>query len=302
MINQVNYTQSNTRAAIQIGAVGGITISSSGLMDSQLAQQIRHVSNSHIDWQSAMMNSEPESSASAAQSTSADRLTLSMQCTNIRSEDDQRVPNMTLNMTVGVDPNISLYSPPETFLDLGRNIANYSASSFSESNDELPELESASREQFQDLSQYINQLERERAAQPAAEGEFSALDSEENNTNSTLNIEDFDRLLAQREQEDFYDANIDDIRAAEGRAAEARSVESEELMIGRDFEPVDDEVEMVASRSGWQENFIPIEVAPNGRQSLSSEVGSSEGLSQNNDESISSARAPMEGDDPSING
>ncbi|WGO84778.1 hypothetical protein [Arsenophonus apicola] len=302
MFRQVidNHSHSNI-AAIQISEVDNITISSSHLMDSQLAQQIRHVSNNHIDWQSAMMNSEAESSASAAQLTSADRLTVSMQCINIRSEDEQRVPNMTLNMTVGVDANISLYSPPETFLDLGRNIANYNASSFSESNDELPELESASREQFQDLSQYINQLERERAAQSVAEVELPALDTEENSTNFTLNVEDADRELLQREQQDFYDANIANVRAAEARAAEARPVEHEEVITNRDPAPVDNEVEMVGSDVfGWEESFIPIEEAPNGRQP-SSATGLSERLNQNSTENISSVRMPIEDHDPSIN-
>lgn len=126
--------------------------------------------------------------------------------------------------------------------------------------------------------------------------------AEENGINSTLNVEVFNRLLAQREQEDFYDSNIDNIRAAERRAAEGRAVESEDLIINRDLAPFA-EVEMVGSNlSGWEEKFIRIQKAPNGRHSLSSVVGSSERLSQNSAESISSARAPMEGDDPSING
>ena len=292
MFRQVidNHSHSNI-TTIQISEVDNITISSSRPMNSHLAQQIRHISNNHVHWQSAMMSSGRESSAT--QSTRANRLTISMQCTNIRSENEQRVPNMALDMTVDVDSE----PWPETLLDTGRNIANYSASSFSQANDELPGLESASYEQFQDLSQYINQLERERAAQPVAEVELSPLHAEENSTNFTLNVEDFDRLLAQREQEDFYDSNIDNIRAAEGRA-----VENEELIINRDLAPVAD-VEMVGGNlSGWEENFIPIEKAPNERHSLSSVVGSSERLSQNSAESISSARAPMEGDDPSING
>ncbi|HGJ5856216.1 hypothetical protein QE197_09210 [Arsenophonus nasoniae] len=300
MFRQVihNYPQSNI-TTIQIGEVDDITISSSRPMNSHLAQQIRHVSNNHIDRPSAMMSSGLESSA--AQSTSANRLTVSMQCTNISSEDVQLVPNMALNMTECVDPNISLYTQSETF-NIERNIVNYGVSSLSELNYGLPELERASSEQIRDLREYINQLDRGQVAQPVAENELSPLHAEENGINSTLNVEVFNRLLAQREQEDFYDSNIDNIRAAERRAAEGRAVESEELIINRDLAPFA-EVEMVGGNlSGWEENFIPIEKAPNGRHSLSSVVGSSERLSQNSAESISSARAPMEGDDPSING
>lgn len=296
MFRQVidNHSHSNI-AAIQISQVDNITISSSHPMGSQLAQQIRHISNNHVHWQSAMMNNEGE--FSIAQSTGTNRLTVAMQCTNIRAADEQLVPNMNLNMTVELDPE----PLPETFLDPGRNIANYSASSFSEPNDELAGLESVSREQFQDLSQYINQLERERATQPVAEDELSPLHAEENGLNSTLNVEDFDRLLAQNRQRDFYEANIDNIRAAERRAAEARPVEREEFITNRDRAPVDDEVEMVGSDVfGVEESFIPIEEAPNGRQP-SSAAGLSERLNQNSTENISSVRMPIEDHDPSIN-
>ncbi|WP_147392344.1 hypothetical protein [Arsenophonus endosymbiont of Aleurodicus floccissimus] len=68
------------------------------------------------------------------------------------------------------------------------------------------------------LGSYIEQLERARASQPAAGSEFLSLNTEENSTNSTLNVDDFDRLLAQSEQEDFEEANLPVIRAAEYRA------------------------------------------------------------------------------------
>lgn len=170
MFRQVihNYPQSNI-TTIQIGEVDDITISSSRPMNSHLAQQIRHVSNNHIDRPSAMMSSGLESSA--AQSTSANRLTVSMQCTNISSEDVQLVPNMALNMTECVDPNISLYTQSETF-NIERNIVNYGVSSLSELNYGLPELERASSEQIRDLREYINQLDREQVAQPVAENEL----------------------------------------------------------------------------------------------------------------------------------
>lgn len=69
MFNQINHTQSHNRVtAIQIGEVGDITISSSQPIGAQLGQQIRTVSNNHIQWQSAAINNG--TGLGTAQSTS----------------------------------------------------------------------------------------------------------------------------------------------------------------------------------------------------------------------------------------
>jgi len=141
-----------------------------------------------------------------------------MQSNNIRSDDDQRMPNMTLSMAIDVDPEISTYSLSETFLSASGNAVHHSLSPLSEHNFQLPELERASAEQFQDVRQHITQLEGGQSSQSAARSEFSWLNSEENGTNSTFNVNDFDRLIREREQEDFEEANLPGIRAAEYRA------------------------------------------------------------------------------------
>ncbi|WP_339053212.1 hypothetical protein [Arsenophonus endosymbiont of Crataerina pallida] len=214
MFNQINHTQSHNRVtAIQIGEVGDITISSSQPIGAQLGQQIRTVSNNHIQWQSAAINNG--TGLGTAQSTSTNHQTLSMQCTKIRSEDEQLVPNMTLNMTIDIAPGISLYQRSNMSFNLDCNIR---LSPLSNPNFDLAEEVECFEETFCDLSPYIEQLERARASQPAAGSEFLSLNSEENSTNSTLNVDEFDRLLAQSEQEDFEEANLPAIRAAEARA------------------------------------------------------------------------------------
>ncbi|MDR5618068.1 hypothetical protein [Arsenophonus sp.] len=214
MFNQINHTQSHNRVtAIQIGEVGDITISSSQPIGAQLGQQIRTVSNNHIQWQSAAINNG--TGLGTAQSTSTNHQTLSMQCTKIRSEDEQLVPNMTLNMTIDIAPGISFYQRSNMSFNLDGNIR---LSPLSNPNFDLAEEVECFEETFCDLRPYIEQLERARASQPAAGSEFLSLNSEENSTNSTLNVDEFDRLLAQREQEDFEEANLPAIRAAEYRA------------------------------------------------------------------------------------
>lgn len=213
MFNQINHTQSHNRVtAIQIGEVGDITISSSQPIGAQLGQEIRTVSNNHIQWQSAAINNG--TGLGTAQSASTNHQTLSMQCTKIRSEDEQLVPNMTLNMAIDIAPGISLYQRSNMSFNSAGNIR---LSPLSNANFDLAEEVECFEEAFCDLGSYIEQLERARASQPAG-SEFLSLNSEENSTNSTLNVDEFDRLLAQREQEDFEEANLPAIRAAEYRA------------------------------------------------------------------------------------
>ncbi|RXK34084.1 hypothetical protein BBD39_06395 [Arsenophonus endosymbiont of Bemisia tabaci Asia II 3] len=189
-----------------------ITISSSQPIGALLGQQNRTVSNNHIQWQSAVINNE--TGLGTAQSTSTNHQTLSMQCTKIRSEDEQPMPNTTLNMTIDIAPGISLYQRSNMSFNLDGNIR---LSPLSNPNFDLAEEVECFEETFCDLGPYIEQLERARASQPAAGSEFLSLNSEENSTNSTLNVDEFDRLLAQREREDFEEANLPAIRAAEYR-------------------------------------------------------------------------------------
>lgn len=156
MFNQINHTQSHNRVtAIQIGEVGDITISSSQPIGAQLGQQIRTVSNNHIQWQSAAINNG--TGLGTSQSTSTNHQTLSMQCAKIRSEDEQLVPNMTLNMTIDIAPGISLYQRSNMSFNSDGNIR---LSPLSNPNFDLAAEVECFEETFCDPRPYIEQLER----------------------------------------------------------------------------------------------------------------------------------------------